>query len=127
MLDILGVDQPRLQAVSLEQVERWPPVIASRLHYHPLDPQPDEPIRQLTQRADHRRMRGHLLHPALAARGGWEPDTTHDLGFPDIQRRNPLNDLLIVFGLDQHHLLPSLDRSHHVRPPGGTARANKRI
>ena len=59
MLDVFGVDQPRLQTVRLEQVERRPPIVAGRLHHHPFDPQPDQPVRQLRQRAHHRGIGGH--------------------------------------------------------------------
>ena len=112
MLDVLGVDQPRLQTMGLEQVERRPPVVAGRLHHHPLHPQPDQPVRQLTQRGDHRRVGGNLLHPALAICDG-EPDAAHDLGLADIQRCDPLDDLLVVTGFCEHRTSPP--RCHRRR------------
>jgi hypothetical protein len=95
--NVLGVDQPRVQPVRLEQVERRPHVVAGGFHHHPLDPQLDQPVGQVAQRADHGRVRGHLLDPAFPTARRWEPDTAHDLGLPDVQRGDPLDDLLIVF------------------------------
>ena len=39
VLDVLGVDQPRLEPGRLQQVERRLPVVAGRLHHHPGHPQ----------------------------------------------------------------------------------------
>ena len=74
MLHILRVHQPRIQTVGLKQVERRPPIVAGRLHHHPLHTKFDQPVRQLAQRRNHRRMRGHLLHPSLAAPRSRHPD-----------------------------------------------------
>ena len=70
---------------------------------------PDQPVRQLTQRCDHRRVRGHLLHPAATV-GRWQADAAHDLGLADVQGRDPLDDLLIIAGLSKH-------RTHPLCPP----------
>ena len=47
-------------------------------------------------------MRGDLLDPAPATTRRGEPDTTHHLRLADIQRRDPGDDLLIVFN-NRHH------------------------
>ncbi len=78
MLDVLGVDQPRRQPVSLEQVERCAPVVARGFHHHPLDTQLDQPVRQLAQRPHHRRVRAHLLNPPATAVAGRQPHTAHE-------------------------------------------------
>jgi hypothetical protein len=124
VLDVLGVDQPRIQPVGLEQVERRPPVIAGCLHHHPLHTELDQPVRQLAKRRDHRRVRRHLLHPSLAAVCGWETDAAHDLGFADVQCCDPLDDLLVVIGFDEHLCSPrftvtAISAGHlRQRPPG---------
>src|SRR3954454_7830318 len=61
VLDVMSVDQPRLEPV-LQQIERRPPVVARRLHHHPGHPQGGQPVGQPEQRGGHRGNRAHLLH-----------------------------------------------------------------
>ena len=42
---------------------------------------------------------GSNRHPVIARR---QPDTTHDLGLTDVQRSDPLDDLLVIAGLCEH-------------------------
>ena len=69
VLDVLGVDQPRLEPGRLQQVERRPPVVAGRLHHHPGHPQLGQPVGHRQQRPGHRRVRAHLLQPPPARPG----------------------------------------------------------
>src|SRR5690242_18111534 len=54
-----------------------------------------QPVRELRQRRHHRRTRRHLLHPPFSTARRRQTDPTHDLGLADIQRCDPLNDLLV--------------------------------
>ena len=117
VLDVLGVDQPRLEG-ALQQVERGLPVIAGGLHDHPAHAQAGQPVRHRQQRAGHRGEGAHLLQPSPARAG--QPHAAHQFGLADVQRCDPLDDLLIVV-LNFHHG-HHLRRNHtHRRPPVGAA------
>jgi hypothetical protein len=134
MFDVAGVDQPRLKAVGLEQVEHRLPVVAGRLHHHPLDAQVDQAVGQLGHRSRHRRMGADLLDAPRACLAR-QPYTTHQLGLAEIERGHPLDDLLVIDRLAEHdRSSPTLhtqgDRTIQtpgVRPTGraiGTRKAN---
>lgn len=107
VLDILGVDQPRIQTVGFEDVEDRFPVVAGRFHHDPLDTQVDEPLGQVGQRTDHGGVGRDLLQPTFPSSRGWQPHTADDFVLRDIQRCDPLDDLLVIFRLAQRHLPPS--------------------
>jgi hypothetical protein len=88
VLDILGVDQPRLKAMGLQQVEHRLPVVAGGLHHHPGHPQAGQPVSHANQRAGHRRIGLHLLQPTAPATLVRDPHTAHQLGLADIARRD---------------------------------------
>jgi hypothetical protein len=102
MLDIFGVDQPHLEALRFEQIERRLPIIAGCLHHHPGDGELTQPVSHHQQRPGHRRMRAHLLPPPTPGTITRHPHTTDQFGLADIQRRDPLDDLLVVVRLLQH-------------------------
>ncbi len=104
VLDVPGVDQPHLEPVRLQQVERRPPVIRGGLHDHPGDVQLPEPVGQQLQRPRHRGVGRHLLR-ALATRAR-HPGAAHHLGLADIQRSDPRDDLGFVLRLLQHRNPP---------------------
>jgi hypothetical protein len=81
VLDVVGIDQPGLEAV-LQQIERRAPVVAGRLHHHPADPELGQPVTQTEQRGGHRADGADLLHP-LRTRPR-HPHATDHLGFADI-------------------------------------------
>ena len=91
VLDIAGVDQPRVESVRLQQVIRRFPVFRGGLHDHPGHAQLGQPVGQPKQRGGHRGDRPDLLH-ALPARAG-HPRAAHHLRLADIERRDPLDDL----------------------------------
>jgi len=88
-----------VEAGRLQQVERRLPVVRRCLHHHPGHPQGPEAIRHRQQRAGHRRVGLDLLHPPARRRVAGHPHTRHHLRLADIQRRDPLDDLLAVFRL----------------------------
>lgn len=65
-------------------------------------------IGHLQQRAGHRRIRLHLLQapprPVLVR----HPRAADQEGLPDVQRRDPLDDLLVVPGFLQHAASPAV-------------------
>jgi hypothetical protein len=105
VLDVAGVDQPRVQPVRLEQIERRLPVVAGGLHHHSGHTQLDQPVGHHQQRTGHRGVGVDLLPPAAAALTG-HPDTADHRGLADIQGGDALDDLLVVAGLLQHVRLP---------------------
>ena len=100
--DVLGVDQPGLEPGRLQQVEHRLPVVAGRLHHHPGHPQAGQPAGHRKQRPGHRRIAVHLLQPPAPMVLIGHPHAAHQLGLADIQRRDPLDDLLVVLRLGQH-------------------------
>jgi hypothetical protein len=96
VLDVLGVHQPRLQPGRLQKVEHRLPVIRCRLHDHPGHPEPGQVTGQPPHRPGQRRIRLHLLQPPARLALIRHPDAARQLGLADIQRRNPLDDLLVV-------------------------------
>jgi hypothetical protein len=110
--DVFRVHQPHLEPVRFEEIERRPPVVAGRFHHDPLNTEFDQPVRELGQRAGHRRMRAHLLHPAFPAARRGQSNAAHHLRLANIQRRDPLEDLLLILSLREHPRLPSLCNQH---------------
>jgi RNA-directed DNA polymerase len=106
VLDVLGVDQPGLEAV-LEQVERRPPVVAGRLHHHPGHSQVGQPVAQPEQRGGHGGDGADLLHPLPAGAG--HPGAAHHLGLAHIECGDPFDDLVLLgFDLHRSRLRPFL-------------------
>ena len=95
-LTSLALTSHGLEPVCFQQVERRPPVVAGRLHHHPGHPQLAQPVRQRQQRAGHRGVGADLLQPPRPAVRAGHPDAAHHLGLADVQRRDPLDDLLVV-------------------------------
>ena len=117
VLDVAGVDQPRLEPVRLQQVEHRLPVVRRRLHHHPGHAQLDQPVGQPQQRPGHRRIRRHLLQPPSRPPSCGHPHTAHQLGLADIQRRDPLDDLLSsATPANTPHLLATPSRPAGGRP-----------
>jgi len=128
VIDVAGIHQPRIEPEGLQQVEHRFPVIAGGFHNHPLDTDFDQVIGQLRQRPGHRRMRRHLLQPLVRITYRGDPDTTHQLGFADIQRSDPGNDVFLVLGFGQHRLLllsitPDTERGR----PWGSQRGKRNL
>jgi hypothetical protein len=74
------------------------------------------------QRPRHRGVGLNLLQTFTRLVVVRHPNTTHQLGLADIQRRDPRDDLLVVFGCDQHRgLLPA------ARQMVAAARRNHRV
>jgi hypothetical protein len=121
VLHVLGVHQPRIQSLGLQQVEHRFPVIRRGFHHHPGHTQLPKPIGQPQQRSGHRRERGDLLRPPTGPGRARHPHTDHNLCLADVQRRNPLDDLLAVLGVLQHHR-SSCPMPATRRPPAGAAR-----
>jgi hypothetical protein len=113
VLDVFGVDQPRVELLGLQDVEDRFPVIRRRFHHHPGHPQLPEPISQPQQRTGHRRVRRDLLRAAAGSVRVRHPDAGHQLGLADVQRRDPLDDLFGVLAVVQHRYPP------HVATTGG--------
>jgi hypothetical protein len=117
VLDVMSVDQPRLEAV-LQEIERRPPVVAGRLHNHPGHPETGKPVAQRQHRGRHRGDGADLLHP-LPARAR-HPRATDHLGLAHIQSRDPLDDLGLV-GLGLHRPRLRTPQTEPGRPPVGAA------
>jgi hypothetical protein len=126
VLDVAGVDQPDLQAVRLQQIEHRLPVVAGGLQHHPGHPQPGQPVGQRQQRAGHRRVGRDLLQPPGPLALAGHPHTAGQLGLADIQRRDPLDELLGVVGLLQHPASLRADGST-ARLPAGAARDRRNL
>jgi hypothetical protein len=107
VLDIAGVDQPRVESVRLQQVIRRFPVFRGGLHDHPGHAQLGQPVGQPQQRAGHRRIARHLLQPPTRPALVWHPHATHQLGLADVQRRDPRDDLLDLLVFLEHFRLPT--------------------
>ena len=114
--DVLGVHQPGLEPGRLQQVEHRLPVVAGRLHHHPGHPQAGQPAGHRKQRPGHRRIAVHLLQPPAPMVLIGHPHAAHQLGLADIQRRDPLDDLLVVLCLGQHLSPPSGESEGGRRP-----------
>jgi hypothetical protein len=114
MLDVTGVDQPRVQPLGLKQVEHRLPVIRGGLQHHPGHPQTPQMISHPQQRAGHRGIGRHLLQPPSRLALMRDPDTTDHLGLADIQRRHPRNDLLSLWIFLQHNGLPTVETTQSV-------------
>jgi hypothetical protein len=105
ILDVLSVDQPELEVV-LEQVVDRLPVDARGLHRHVRDTQTLEPISQRQQLAGHRLELGAQLC-AIALRVGHVHAGSH-LALMDVERAAALDDAL--------HLGPPLESTNRRRP-----------
>src|SRR5512132_1930796 len=108
VLDVTGIDQPRLEPVGFQQVEDPPPVVAGGLHHHPGHAQLPQPVGQHQQPAGHRLVAPDLLQPPARPALARDPHTTGHLGLAHVQRRHSLDDLVPVVGLLQHPGLPPL-------------------
>jgi hypothetical protein len=100
VLDVVGVDQPHHQAPRLQQVDERPPIVGGGLHHDPLDPLADQVVGQLQDRGGGR---GDLpdRSGALAPLGGMRhPGTDHPRRLGDVDRGDPLHDLLALVDLD---------------------------
>jgi hypothetical protein len=100
VLDVAGVDQPHHQPPRLQQIHKWPPVVGRRLHHHPLDALADQLLGQLQ---DLVRGRAHLPDRGgpLAHRGRvWRTGADHPRRLGNIDRGDPLHELLVVVDLD---------------------------
>lgn len=123
MLDVTGVDQPGLESGRLQQIEDRLPIVAGGLHHDPGHAQDAQVIGHLQQRAGHRRIRLHLLQatpwPVLVR----HPRAADQEGLPDVQRRDPLDDLLVVLGFLQHAASPAAVAYEH---PAQAARKSRK-
>ena len=101
------VNQPSLELVRLQQVVHRLPVLRGGLHDHPGHTQFDKPIGQHQQT----RGQGGAVHDLLLTATGsgrvGDADAHHHLGLTDIDRRDPLDDLIAVFD-PLHAIAPSL-------------------
>ena len=124
VLDILGVDQPDLESLGLQQIKGRLPVVAGGLHDHPGHAQLGQPVGQGQQRAGHRGVGGDLLQPlACLAR---HPHAADKLGLADVQRRDPLHDLLGLVGLLQHPASLPWSTARCPQEPQGPGEADPR-
>jgi hypothetical protein len=100
VLDVAGVDQPHHQPPRLQQVHKRPPVVRRRLHHDPLDPLVGQLLGQLQDlvgRRAHLPDRGNpLAHLGRVGRTG----AHHPRRLGDIDRGDPLHDLLMIVDLD---------------------------
>jgi hypothetical protein len=108
MLDVTGIHQPDLEPVGFQQVEDPLPVVAGGLHDHPGHAQLGQPVGHDQQPAGHRLVGPDLLQPPARPALARDPHTASQLGLADIQRRNPLDDVVAVVCLLQHPGLPAL-------------------
>ena len=102
VLDVLGADQPRLEACGFQQVERGLPIVAGRLHDDPGDAQFLKPVDHAQQRPGHRLVGRDLLHASALPRTAGDPHATDQLGLTDVEGGDPLDDLLTFLGVSQH-------------------------
>ena len=79
VLDVPGVDQPHVEPVRLQQVERRPPVVRRGLHHHPGRPQVHQPVRHHLQRTGHRGIGADLLQPAPGPTPAGQADAADQL------------------------------------------------
>jgi hypothetical protein len=119
LLDLAGVTEPDGQPAGLEQVDERAPVVRGRLDHHPLDRLPRQ---LLGERADRVRRRLHapdLGHAPARDRGVRDARAHLPAALGDVDRGHPLDNLLVLLGLDLHRL------STHQTPPllVGTQRA----
>ena len=126
VLDVFGVDQPDLKPLGLQQVERPLPIVAGCLHDHPGHAQLTQPIGQHQQRPGHRGVGPHLLQAPAPLTLTRHPDTAHQLLLADIQRRDPLDELLGVLGLLQHPA-SLLANPTTARLPAGATRDKRNL
>jgi hypothetical protein len=122
VLDVAGIHQPGLEPVGFQQVIDPLPVVAGGLHHHPGHPQLGQPIGHDQQPAGHRLVGPDLLQPLTRGVGAWHPHTAGQLRLADIQRRDPLDDLLGLLRLLQHPGLPGLRRPNGRLPAGAAGR-----
>ena len=121
LLHLAGVDEPDRDAARLQQVDKRAPVVGGRLDHDPPDPLPGQ---LLGERGD--RVRRRLDVPDLGDAPAWDRDVRDACahlsgGLGDIDRGHPLDDLLVLFGLDldrlsAHRAPPPLDRTQRVAP-----------
>src|SRR5664280_128017 len=116
VFDVLGVDQPGLEPGRLQQVERRFPVVAGCLHHHPGHPNLAQPVAHPQQRPRHRRIGRHFLQSLAGGLAVRNPDTTDQLRLADVERRDPLDDLLVVLRRFQHCRVPPHARRCTVGP-----------
>ena len=123
VLDVAGVDQPDLEPVGLQQVERRLPVVAGGLHHHPGHPQLTQPIGQHQQRAGHGRVGS--APPAAACPACPRQAPGHSRPAPPCRYPTPRPAammLLGLLGLLQHPASLPTDGQQHGCPqePQGT-------
>ena len=108
VLDVLGVDQPGLEPVGLQQVERpasSSPLVASiTTRVTPSCRAADRPAPATTGSSWNRSPPPAAGCPDRASCG--HPHAAHQFGLADVQRRDPLDDLLVVLCLLQHPATP---------------------
>ena len=121
MLDIAGVDQPRIQPTALQHVKHRLPVVRGGLHDDAGHAQLAEPVGQPEQPWGQRRAVDDLLLATARPARIRDPDADDELALPDIDRRDPLDDLFVV--LDTLHAqLPQLRPEPAGPRPTGAAR-----
>jgi len=91
VLDVLGVEQPALEALGLQQVEHRLPVVGGGLHRHQLDLPAVQPAGQAQQRRRGRGVLPYLLHPPARLGLVRHPHAHHQPGFADVDRAHPLD------------------------------------
>jgi hypothetical protein len=100
MLDITRVDQPHHQPAGFQQIHKRPPVVGRRLHHDPLDALAGQLLGQLQDLVGHRAHLPDRRDPL--ARLGWvrHAGAHHPRRLGDIDRGDPLHDLLVLVDLD---------------------------
>ena len=128
MLDVAGVDQPRSRTRRLQQVEHRLPVVRRWPPSPPGSRPARQPVASPHNDAGHRRVRCASPAPGARPFRAGHPDTAHHLGLADIQRRDPLDDLLVVLDRAASPAsAPARPPCQARRSPAGAARDRAKL
>ena len=111
LFDITRVDKPHRQSASLEQVHEWTPVVGGRLNDDAFDSLADEAIGKVDDRVGRRDNAPNLRDSTTRYRRVRNTGVHLPCRLGNIDRRHPLDDLLVLVRVD-------LDRlATHWTPP----------
>lgn len=106
VLHVTCVDQPAVQAASLQQVEERAPVGAPRFHDHPLDALADQPVAEFEDRVRGRGDRPDLLNATALDGVVRDAQADHPGRLRDVDRRDPGDRAVVVVFSQLLHEVP---------------------
>ncbi len=125
---VTRVDQPGLQPVGLQHIERRLPVVAGCLHHHPGHAQPTQPVGHAKQRAGHRRGGPHSCArlPDPCAPGTRTQQTSSALPISGAATRPISSSVSCVSSSTRPPSSPTRHQHGRPREPQDRAEANPR-